>query len=146
MRIAIGSDHAGFKLKNIIIEHLKKRKIPYKDFGAFSEESVDYPDFAFSVANAVKGKKFDRGILVCGTGIGMSISANKVKGIRAAVCNSRKTARLAREHNDANVLCIGARILKKKDALDIVRIFLTTKFLGGRHLKRIKKILSFERG
>ena len=141
MKVAIGSDHAGFKMKKAIIKYLKRRKIGLKDFGAFSAESVDYPDAAKPVAKAVAGKKFQKGILICGTGIGMSMSANKVRGIRAALCHNSVTAKMAREHNDANILCLGSRILSGKTAVNILRVFLKARFAGGRHLRRVRKIM-----
>jgi len=140
MNIVLGSDHAGFKMKKEIMNYLKRRKIKFKDFGTFSEASVDYPDIAYPVAKAVARKKFDKGILICGSGIGMSMVANKVKGIRAALCHNEITATMAREHNDANVLCLGARVLSKRKAVNIVRIFLKARFARGRHLRRVKKI------
>jgi ribose 5-phosphate isomerase B len=141
--IALGSDHAGFEYK----EHLKKLLVelgrPYQDFGTSSAASVDYPDFAHVVSKAVASGKNQFGILICGTGIGMSIVANKHKGIRAAVCESIESAKLSREHNDANVLCIGARITSWETAEEIVKTFLTTPFSGGkRHMYRIEKIHS----
>ncbi len=141
--IALGSDHAGFEYK----EHLKKLLdeigMPYQDFGTFSADSVDYPDFAHVVSKAVASGKCQFGILICGTGIGMSIVANKHKGIRAAVCESLAYAKLWREHNDANILCIGARISSWETTEEIVKIFLTTPFSGGnRHMERIQKIHS----
>ncbi len=141
MNIALGCDHAGFKLKQAIINYLKKRKIKIKDFGTFSEDPVDYPDIGYPVARAVSKRKFTFGILICGTGIGMCITANKVKGIRAALCHNVKTARMAREHNKANILCLGARILGKKKANQIVKVFLKTRFASGRHLRRVKKMM-----
>jgi len=140
MKIAIGSDHGGFILKEDIKAYLKKRKISFRDFGAFSEESVDYPDIGKKVAKAVASKKFKFGILVCGTGLGMSMVANKVKGIRAALCHNVYTAQMSRAHNDANVLSLGGRVLKRALALKIVDTFLKTPFEGGRHLRRIRKI------
>ena len=140
MKIAIGSDHGGFKLKEEIKDHLKKRKIAFKDLGTFSEESVDYPDIGKRVARAVASKKYKFGILVCGTGLGMSMVANRVKGIRAALCHNVYTAKMSRAHNDANILCLGGRVLKKALALKIVEAFLKTPFEGGRHLRRVRKI------
>jgi ribose 5-phosphate isomerase B len=139
--IALGSDHAGFvykeRLKNILDEIRK----PYQDFGTSSPDPVDYPDFAHVVSKAVASGKCQLGILICGTGIGMSIVANKHNGIRAAVCESPASAKLSREHNDANILCLGARITSWETATEIVKIFLTTPFSGGeRHMNRIQKI------
>jgi len=141
MRIAIGSDHAGFKLKNKIINYLKKKRIPYRDFGTYSEASCDYPDFAFPVARSVAARKFDRGILICGSGVGVTITANRVKGIRAVNVKDLYTARQSREHGDANILCLAGLRLKIKKAIKILEIWLKTPFSGeGRHLRRIRKI------
>jgi len=145
VRIAIGSDHAGFKLKEMLKRQLIEKGNKVKDFGTYSEESVDYPDIAFKVAEEVSTGNFDRGILICGTGIGMCIAANKVDGIRAALCWDERSAELSRKHNNSNILCIGGRILKEKDAKKIVDIWLQTEFEGGRHLRRVKKILDYER-
>lgn len=140
MKIVIGSDHAGFVLKEEIRGHLDKKRIKWADLGAYSEDSVDYPDVANKLAKLVASKKADRGILICGSGIGMSMTANKVKGIRAAACESVYTAKMSRLHNDSNILCLGARLLNKRTALKLVGIWLDTKFEGGRHLRRVKKI------
>ncbi len=147
MKIAIGCDHGAFRLKNEIIEFLKSEKEHYeiKDFGTYSEDSCDYPDIALPVAEAVANKEFDFGILLCGTGIGIGISANKVPGIRAALCNDTFSAHATREHNNANILTMGQRVVGTGLALDIVRAFLTTKFEGGRHIKRIEKITEIEK-
>ncbi|PIW10618.1 MAG: ribose 5-phosphate isomerase B [Caldiserica bacterium CG17_big_fil_post_rev_8_21_14_2_50_35_7] len=144
MKIAIGSDHAGFKLKETVKEFLKTSGIEVIDFGTHSEESADYPDFAFPVAEAIAKKEFDFGILICGTGIGMSITANKVAGIRAALCNDLFTANCSKEHNDANVLCMGGRIVGEGLAKAIVQTWLERKFQGGRHERRVKKIEEYE--
>jgi len=144
MKIAIGSDHAGFKLKETVKEFLKTSGIEVIDFGTHSEESTDYPDFAFPVAEAVAKKEFDFGILICSTGIGMSITANKVAGIRAALCNDLFTANYSKEHNDANILCMGGRIIGEGLAKAIVQTWLERKFQGGRHEKRVKKIEEYE--
>jgi len=143
MRIIIASDHAGYKLKKSLIEFLDK-KYSVKDFGTDSEESVDYPDFGFSASEKVAQGEFDRGILICGTGIGMSIVANKVKGIRAALCNSVEIAKLSRQHNDANILVLAGRFMNKNLAVEIVKTWLNTEFNGGRHKRRIDKIKYFE--
>jgi len=141
MIIAIGSDHAGFLLKEEIKRYLSKRNISVIDVGASSNDiSVDYPDFANKVSKLILSKKADKGILVCGTGIGMSIGANRHKKIRAALCYDIYTAKMARMHNDANVLCIGARTTEPKTAKKIVGIFLSTDFEGGRHKKRVRKL------
>ncbi|MBI5698747.1 ribose 5-phosphate isomerase B [Candidatus Saganbacteria bacterium] len=145
MKIAIGSDHAGFKLKDLIIKYLQDQKVEVKDFGTSSEESCDYPDFAFPVAEAVSHKKADRGILICGSGVGMVVAANKVKGIRAVNAYDEYTARQSREHGDCNVLCLAGRKLKEDQALKIVDIWLHTSFSGDeRHLRRISKIAKRE--
>jgi ribose 5-phosphate isomerase B len=140
MKIAIGSDHGGFLLKEEIKKHLGSLRVPFKDFGTFDEASVDYPDIGKRVAKSVASKKFRFGILVCGTGQGMAMVANKVKGIRAAVCHNVYTARMSRAHNDANILSLGGRVLTKAMAIKIVDAFLKTPFEGGRHLRRVRKI------
>lgn len=141
--IAIASDHGGFEYKKLILQHLEDRGIAYKDFGTDSPESCDYPDFAIPVAQAVAAGKYECGILICGTGIGMSIAANKVHGIRAAVCGDSFSARATREHNDANILCMGARVITEAKALEITDIFLDTPFSNDeRHIRRISKIES----
>ncbi len=139
-KICIASDHAGFKLKENIKRFLIKKKISIIDLGPNSEKSVDYPDFAKKVSLRVKSKKSQIGILVCGSGTGMAISANKTKGIRAAVCYNLKSTKLSRQHNNANVISLGSRLTKKENALKMISTFLSTNFEGGRHLKRIKKI------
>jgi ribose 5-phosphate isomerase B len=138
--IALGSDHAGFEYKEKIKVILDELKLSYKDFGTSSKESTDYPDYAHQVASAVSKGECDRGILVCGTGIGMAIVANKHKGVRAAVCESSTAARLARQHNNANILTIGERLTGWEAAADIVRTFLSAQFEGGRHERRVDKI------
>jgi ribose 5-phosphate isomerase B len=140
--IAVASDHAGFEYKERVKKLLDELNLPYDDFGTAAEESTDYPDWAHRASTAVSEGKCERGILVCGTGIGMSIVANKHKGVRAAVCESATAARLARQHNDANVLAIGARITGWESAADIIRTFLSTPFEGGRHQRRVEKIHS----
>jgi len=139
-KICISSDHAGFKLKESIKDFLINKNISIIDLGPINEDSVDYPDYAKKVSNRVKSKRSDIGILVCGSGTGMAISANKIKGIRAAVCYNLKSTRLSRQHNDANIIAIGSRLTKKNTALQLVSVFLRTKFEGGRHLRRVKKI------
>ena len=139
-RICISSDHAGFEIKEFVKEHLIKSKISTIDLGPFLNKSVDYPDYAKKVANRVSKRKSDIGILVCGSGTGMAISANKTKGIRAAVGYNIKSTQLSRQHNNANILCLGSRLTKRKEIKKIVSIFLKTKFEGGRHKRRIKKI------
>jgi len=141
MKVAIGSDHAGFKLKEIIKDYLTSEKIEFKDFGTHSEESVDYPDYAHPVAEAVAKGEFDRGILVCGSGVGVSITANKTKGIRAVLVPDTYTAKQSREHGDCNVICLAGKKLDKAAASEILDIWLNTKFSGEeRHLRRIRKI------
>lgn len=142
MKVALGSDHGGFKLKEKVKKFLNKKRVEFKDFGCFSKESCDYPDMAKPVALAVSSGDFQRGILICGTGIGMSIAANKIKGIRAALCLTSRMARLTREHNDANILCLGARLMTVKESLRILAVFLRTDFLAGRHLRRVNKVNS----
>lgn len=140
MKVFIGSDHAGYLLKEALKNFLAIKEIEYKDLGTFSESSVNYPEFAYKVADAVSKDLADLGILICGTGIGMSITANKVKNIRAAVVDSIETAKLSRLHNNANVLCLGARITDEKNALEILDAWLNTSFEGGRHETRINLI------
>lgn len=144
MRVALGADHAGFELKNALKRVLDELGVAYDDFGTSSPESVDYPDFAEAVAKSVVERRFDRGILVCGTGIGMSIAANKVAGIRAALASEVEAATLSRQHNDANILTLGARLTPADRAADILRAFLTTEFDGGRHGRRVEKIGQLE--
>ncbi|MDB2655726.1 ribose 5-phosphate isomerase B [Candidatus Pelagibacter bacterium] len=139
-KIFISSDHAGFKLKEEIKSHLSKKKLSFQDLGPFNNDRVDYPDYAHKVAKKVKAKKSNVGILVCGSGMGMNIAANRHKNIRAAQCFNLKSTKLSRLHNDANIITLGSRLLTKKLAINCVNTFLNTKFEGGRHLKRIKKI------
>ena len=138
--IFISSDHAGFKLKEIIKNYLANKKIKFMDLGPFDDSRVDYPDYAHKVARKVKLNKSNVGILVCGSGTGMNIAANKHKNVRAAQCFNLKSTKLSRLHNDANIITLGSRLISKKNALKFVSIFLNTKFDGGRHLKRVKKI------
>ncbi|MGC7846538.1 ribose 5-phosphate isomerase B [Desulforudis sp. 1088] len=144
MHVAVAADHAGYRLKEEIVDFLRQAGIPHKDFGTHSLESVDYPDFALAVARAVQSGEFDRGIIVCGTGIGVSISANKVPGIRAALCHDTFSARASREHNDANVLTLGERVIGPGLARDIVATWLKAEFQGGRHTRRVQKITAIE--
>jgi len=137
MNIALGCDHGGLDLKKEIFQLLEQAGHTVNDVGCFSDQSVDYPEFADKVCTAVIEGASDRGILICGTGIGMSIAANRHRQIRAALCHEAVTARMSREHNDANVLCLGARVLGLSIAMDIVRVWLETEFAGGRHLRRI---------
>jgi ribose 5-phosphate isomerase B len=140
--IALASDHAGYEYKENLKKLLDEMKLPYRDFGAQSKDSTDYPDWGHKAAQAVSTGECDRGILVCGTGIGMSIVANKHKGVRAALCSSATAARLARQHNDANVLTVGERVMGWECVVDVVKTFLTTTFEGGRHGRRVDKIHS----
>ncbi len=144
MKIALGSDHAGLSLKKEILKHLQSKGVEIEDFGTYNEESSDYPDFAEKVSEEVVSKRFDFGILVCGTGIGINIAANKVPGIRAALCSDTFSAHACREHNDANILALGARVVGIGIALDIVDSFLGAEFQGIRHQKRIDKISQIE--
>ena len=139
-KIFISSDHAGFKLKEIIKNYLINKKIKFQDLGPNDDNRVDYPDYAHKVAKKVKLNKSNVGILVCGSGTGMNIAANKHKNIRAAQCFNLKSTKLSRLHNDANIITLGSRLITKKNALKFISVFLKTKFDGGRHLKRIKKI------
>lgn len=140
MKIVIGADHAGYVLKEQIKTYLQSKEIGFSDIGTFKEESVDYPEYAYKVGNAIIKNEADMGILVCGTGIGMSISANKIKGIRAALVHNKATAELSRLHNNANVLCLGSRMTEAEDAIAFVETWLNTSFEGGRHEKRIDLI------
>jgi len=142
--IAIGSDHGGFELKKEIMKHLESRGLEYKDFGTYSSDSCDYPVYGEAVARAVAGGEYEKGILICGTGIGISISANKVKGIRAALCADCYSAEFTRLHNDANILALGARTTGSGLALKIVDTFLDTEFEGGRHARRVALISEIE--
>ena len=143
--IAIGADHGGYELKEAIKKHLEQRDIEYKDFGTFSGEAVDYPLIAKEVSEFVATENADCGILVCGTGIGMSIAANKVKGIRAACCSDTFSARFTKMHNNTNVLCLGGRVLGVGLALDVVDAYLDASFEGGRHEKRVNMIMEIEK-
>lgn len=145
MNIAIGSDHAGLNLKKVIIKHLEEKSIEVKDFGTYTSDRCDYPDFGEKVAEEVAKGNYQLGILVCGTGIGISISANKVPGIRAAVCSDTFSAHACRQHNDANILAMGERIVGAGLAIDIVDSFLNAKFEEGRHKGRVDKIHDIEK-
>lgn len=139
-KIAIGSDHGGFEYKAKIIDYLKEHNFEYEDMGTYTTESCDYPIIAKKVAQKVVSGEADKGILICGTGIGMSIAANKVKGIRAALCSDTFSARATRAHNNSNILCLGQRAIGECLALDIVDVWLTTEFEGGRHERRVNMI------
>lgn len=145
MKIALGADHAGFELKDKIKQHLQQKGIEIHDHGTNSPESVDYPDFARLVGHVVSLQRVDLGILVCGSGIGMAIAANKVEGVRAANVSSEYEAQMSREHNNANVLALGARILGVEQALAIVDTWLAATFAGGRHERRVEKIAQIEK-
>ena len=140
MKLAVGSDHGGFEFKQLIIKFLHEIGQDVDDMGCHDTQSVDYPDFADKVCARVQSGKCERGILICGTGIGMSISANRHRDIRAALCHESYTARMSREHNNANVLCLGGRVLGQEIALDVVRTWLETEFAGGRHQRRLDKL------
>lgn len=142
--IAIGSDHGGFALKREIMKHLDEKGLKYEDFGTYTEDSCDYPEYGEAVGRAVANGEYNCGIIICGTGIGISISANKVKGVRAALCGDCYSAEYTRRHNDANVLALGARVLGPGLALKIVDIFLETEFEGGRHARRVDLISKIE--
>ena len=143
-KITIGSDHAGYELKLKVIAHLKERGIEAIDVGTYSTDSCDYPDFAHAVCKNVQDGVTELGILICGTGIGMSMAANKHRGIRAAVCSDTFSARLTREHNDANVLCFGARVVGEGLALDLVDAYLGAEYMGGKHQVRVDMITAIE--
>lgn len=143
--IVIGSDHGGYELKTYIIKYFEENNIEYKDVGCYSEDSVDYPDIAEKLCKEITGGNAERGILICGTGIGISIAANKIKGIRAAVCTDEYCARMCRRHNNANVLCLGGRVVGRELALSITETYLNGEFEGGRHQNRIDKIHALEK-
>ncbi len=144
VRIAVGADHAGWPLKEGLVRFLMDRGWDVEDFGTFNDESVDYPDYAEKVGRAVSAGHADRGLLLCGTGLGMCISANKVAGVRAVTANDLMSARLSREHNDANVLTMGARTTAAAMAEEILAVWLDTEFVGGRHQRRVEKIQNLE--
>jgi len=142
--VALGADHAGFPLKEDLKAWLITHGYDLVDLGTQSADSVDYPDFALGVGSAITAGKADRGVLVCGTGIGMAMAANKVPGVRAAACSDAYTARMSREHNDANVLALGARITSREAAIEILEIWLGAEFAGGRHARRLEKIVALD--
>ena len=144
--IALGADHGGVNLKDAIKKYLDSEKIAYQDFGTFDEQSVDYAPIAAKVAHCVADGKAEKGILCCGTGIGMSMAANKVNGIRAAVCANAYCAEITRHHNNANILCLGGRVINEDQAVEFSKLFLNTEFDGGRHQRRIDEIAAIERG
>ncbi len=143
-RIAIGCDHGGLDIKNAVIDYLEENKISYTDYGTFNTDSVDYPEYALKVADAVASGDYESGIICCGTGIGVSMVANKVKGIRAAVVTNEFCAEMTRRHNNANVLCMGGRVIDSEMAVKLADIFLNTEFDGGRHENRINMITEIE--
>jgi ribose 5-phosphate isomerase B len=144
MKIALGSDHAGFELKEDLRAYLAELKIEALDLGTYSEDSADYPDVAAKVAEKVARGEVERGLLICGTGIGMSIVANRFAGVRAALCHDLYTARISREHNNANILALGGRLIGKGLAREILKVWMETEFQGGRHERRIRKIAALE--
>ena len=144
MKIVLGSDHAGFELKEDLRSYLAEMKVDALDLGTYSEDSVDYPDVAVKVAEKVARGEVERGLLICGTGIGMSIVANRFAGVRAALCHDLYTARISREHNNANILALGGRVTGKGLAREMLKVFLETEFQGGRHEQRVNKIAALE--
>ena len=144
--VAIGSDHGGFALKEEIKKQLDEKKIPYEDFGAYSTESVDYAPIAAKAARYVASGQADFGVLICSTGIGISMAANKVKGVRAALCTNEYCAEMTRRHNNANILCMGGKVVDQQTAIKLLDIFLHTEFEGGRHQRRIEQIAQIEDG
>ena len=144
LKVAVASDHGGFELKQKIMELLSVLKIEYEDFGSYTEGSVDYPDYAFLVGSKVVNKEFDRGILICGTGVGISIAANKVKGVRCALVHDVFTAKATRQHNDTNVLAMGGRVIGDELAKMIAQTWLEETFMGEHHVNRIDKISKYE--
>jgi len=145
MTIAIGSDHGGFELKEILVDFLKEKGYKVKDFGTHSRESCDYPRFSYDVASGVAKESYKKGVLICKSGIGSAIAANKVPGIRAAVCNSKEEAELSRKHNDANIIVFGSKFISSEDAKKILTVWLTTEHEGGRHKRRVDQIKEIEK-
>ena len=145
MKIAIGSDHGGFRLKEEIKDYLRQQGMEHTDFGTYSTASVDYPDIAQTVGEKVAAGEFERGILICGTGIGMSMMANKVKGIRASLVSDLFSAEMTRAHNNANVLCMGARIISEYMAWEFTKVWLSTEHLGGKYAKRVEAMMNYEK-
>lgn len=142
--IAIGADHGGFQIKEAVKKYLEEKNIPFQDFGSYDGQAVDYPEIAIQVAHAVTNGEAEKGILCCGTGIGISIAANKVKGVRAAVISDEFCAEMSRRHNDANILCMGGRVINDEKAVKFADIFLNTPFDGGRHARRLGMITKIE--
>ena len=145
MKLAIGNDHVGLELKDILDEYCRLNRIEVKHFGAFTSDRMNYPEVAFQVAESVSRGDFDSGLLICGTGVGMSLAANKVSGIRAVVCSEPYSAKMGREHNDANILCLGARVIGPELAQMILGIWLEGKYEGGRHQTRVDMINNYEK-
>ena len=145
MKIAVACDHAGLQLKNVLIEEMQKEGYEVKDFGTYTEEYCDYPDYVIPTAKAVAKGEFDRGVVVCGTGLGVSMTANKVHGIRCAVCHDTFSAKATRQHNDANMLAMGQRVVGTGVALEVLKAFLETDYEGGRHQRRIDKMMALEK-
>jgi ribose 5-phosphate isomerase B len=145
MKIAVACDHGGYKLKQAVIQELKNMGHEVEDYGTYNEESCDYPDYAAKAAKAVASGECEKGVVICGTGIGVSITANKVKGIRCALCHDVYSAKKTRQHNDANMLAMGARVIGEGLALEIVDAFFTSEFEGGRHVRRIEKMMALEK-
>jgi len=145
VKIAVGSDHAAVEHKEYVVRELRKWGHEVIEFGAISTEPYDYPDAAKAVARAVSAGEVERGVLMCGTGLGMCMSANKVRGIRAATCHDEYTTIMSRSHNDANVLCLGGRVLTPEEAMQLVRIWLKTPFEGGRHMRRVSKVMDLDK-
>lgn len=146
MKVALGCDHGGFNIKSAVIDYLKESEIEFKDFGCYDENSVDYPVYAYKVAKAVADGDYELGILCCGTGIGISMAANKVDGIRAAVCTDEFMAEMTRRHNNANIICMGGRVIDEQKAVKLADIFLNTEYEGGRHSRRVDMITAIEQG
>ncbi len=146
MKIAVAADHGAYELKEAIKKHLEEKGIEYKDYGCFSKESVDYPKYAYIAASAVAEEEYDFGIICCTTGLGVSMAANKVKGIRAAVCTNEMLAEMTRRHNNANVICMGQNVVSQELAFRMIDIFLSTEFEGGRHQRRIDLLTDIENG
>ncbi|MGP1504699.1 MAG: ribose 5-phosphate isomerase B [Eggerthia catenaformis] len=145
MTIAIACDHGGYRLKNVLFKELQRQGYKVKDFGTYSEESCDYPDYAGKAAKAVASGECDKGVVVCGTGIGVSITANKVKGIRCALCHDVFSAKATRNHNDANMLAMGQRVIGEGLAIEVLNAWLSSDFEGGRHIPRIEKMMALEK-
>lgn len=146
MKLAIGCDHGGFELKEAVREYLDQHSISYKDFGAYSKESIDYAPIAAKAARCVASGEADYGVLICSTGIGISIAANKVRGVRAALCTNEFCAEMTRRHNNANILCMGGKVVDRETGLRLLEVFLNTEFEGGRHQRRIDEIAQIEQG